>query len=240
MEIEENISALEKFMNNIYFGESLAKEDSIKNLEDSLVEIKFKDTNVHRANGLLIIDNGYLLTAKHCTKNPKNNLLVYKNNVYGMERICVSDNVKDVSLIKMDLRKPPKAKEFKISKTNELLPEYYFTEPVNSKSIWYGKIENKFGFLRYKLKKVENESSSENMWVTTELIPGDSGGITIGKKGELMGINIGIATGNLPKSLFSEKISEIENIYFGLNLIQKEINRLKSHPFLKLKRYFIK
>lgn len=64
---KKSINALEKFIQNIFLGDNLSETEAIKNLESGLLEIKHNDT--HASNALLITNNGYALTANHCTHN---------------------------------------------------------------------------------------------------------------------------------------------------------------------------
>jgi hypothetical protein len=57
-------TALDEFINSIYWGEDLRPAEARKNLEYGIIEITCGSS--HAANGLLITEDGYFITPKHC------------------------------------------------------------------------------------------------------------------------------------------------------------------------------
>lgn len=143
---KESINALERFIQNIYWVESMSHEKSVKNLEKALVEIKY-NSGRHRGNGLLITTNGYILTVKHVTKNALSNKIRYNNQTFPITKICQTSPDEDIALIKAKISSTPNSFEYKIKNTNSMLDEYLLGLLIEFKSKRNGKIKSTLGEL---------------------------------------------------------------------------------------------
>ncbi len=238
MTTKQEIQALERFIQNIYTAESLSSDESIGNLEKSLVEIVYKDTNTHAANGLLITSSGYFLTASHCADKYSEKLIQdYRGNLYFIERVCQNNPNEDIALLKIKQDKCQRENyDYKIKNINLLLKDYALGYLIEHKSRWDGEVINKFGKIKgtkreFQCTDKDGKDSRHRLLsgIETEIksiIPGDSGGILLSYSGELIGLT----------SAKSETFEVFTTIFSGLNLVQKEINTLKS----PLKRFLRK
>ena len=75
---KEFIPSLEQFIQQFYWGEHLTISQAERNLNESLVEITHYGE--HSSNGLLITDNGYFLTAKHCVMSKLRGMKIKLHN----------------------------------------------------------------------------------------------------------------------------------------------------------------
>jgi hypothetical protein len=227
---KKNIRALENFIQNIYSAESLSSEESEKNLEDSLFEI-FYYNGQHKANGLFITENGYFLTANHAAEDTCLDYVLYNKRIYPIKFIHKRDKKKDISLGKVDLPKKPKNLIYKIENTNLLLKEYPFGYPstiIYKKDGKINKIQTKIWTTGMGTKLKNSEKYESRIITDTFTEDGTSGGIILNWSGKLIGI---LSSGNDCTTLFSP-------IFSGLNLIQKEINTLKSPIIFLEERLF--
>lgn len=234
MEIKKEINALEKFMQNLYWGESLNPEEAIKNLEKGIFEIKYSNGE-HSSNGLFITNNGYALTSNHCVEKYKEKFIEdSEGQKYKIERICQKNKEKDIVLIKTTKNTSVSPLIYKIKNVHELMELYPLGYLVEHKSRWDGEIKNSFGQIK-KTKRKERISNhkgqhkklEDQIDVEMPLIPGDSGGILLDYIGNLTGF----------ASASNQKNSSFSSIFAGFDLIQKEINLLEN-PFKRKLRYF--
>lgn len=224
--VKKDLKNLERFIQNIYWAQELTKEESIKNLENNLIEILDPDSGQHLASGLLITNDGYFITNNHCLGDQKEKIF-FKNKVYQKLKIIEIDKVADVCLAKINIRL-------------ENYPIYKIKRELNNdKGPIVLKYKNK-GILQEKYGLILNQNSKtlkRNCWSETKMqikirtVHGESGSIIINNQGELIGFLYG-------GSSYSSMASQI---YPALDLIQKQINNLKK-PKEKVKSilYFFK
>jgi len=149
MKNEKDIKALDEFIQQVYWGDSISVEESRMNLEDNLVQIlSFTNACYIKSNGLMITENGYFITAKHCIffkdnpdlkiKSKDMRVMDKKGRSYRIERICavtkprregkvffkhsfVDYNVgEDLALVKAKKEGEPKSLKCKIYNTEKL------------------------------------------------------------------------------------------------------------------------
>ncbi|VVB82028.1 Uncharacterised protein [uncultured archaeon] len=231
---KKTIRALEQFADNVHWTKSLPTEQSMRNLEESLVEILYANKS-HKGNGLLITGNGYFLTVDHSERDPDEEcppakyIRDYKKNIYPIRKICQTDEREDIALLKAEIPGEKIHIEYKIYNTNNLKNFKISEFPVIMKARHNGKINHRPGSLI--LKHVINKQFNYTNQFGTDvpIISGDSGGIVISSYGELVGF---VSNG------FEEEEFEIwekqivrsycSKIFTGLNLIKKEINSLRG------------
>ena len=142
---KENRHSLEKFIQNIYWAKELTIQESTKNLEESLVEIFYKNGG-HQSNGLLITENGYFLTNYHCVESHSifNPLFIKnsKNEIYKISRIYEKNEKEDIVLVKANIPKKPITKKYKIFNLKKLKKSYSLDFPICLKTIRKNEIHN--------------------------------------------------------------------------------------------------
>src|SRR3989338_7604978 len=67
---QQSLLALEQFIQNYYHSNSLTNQQAYTKLQNGVVEITM--FGQHSSNGLLITENGYILTEKHCVQDITN------------------------------------------------------------------------------------------------------------------------------------------------------------------------
>lgn len=222
----ELISALDGFIQQIYWGGNITAEQSQKSLEESLIELtKYKR---HSSNGVLITDNGYFLTAQHCVEGDylKDLEVRIDNTFYPVKKVCAISNKSDIALAKIDLPGQCKPKQYKLYDSTEIEKEY-----VIMMSKWNTKLVKKYGGIKQEeaiicIKKLD-DSNSIIKWTnhfTTDCysVPGDSGGIIVNPNGKLLGIT---STGGDVKNLTSaiNIIKALELVHFYKNSLQQSL-----------------
>jgi len=223
---KETIFLLDEFIKNIYFGEDLTQKESMRNLEEGLVEIIYNNGN-HASNGLLITENGYFLTAKHCIKNNSGSLKIrlYNGNVYSIKKAYFYGRIEeDISIAKADIQTSCNVKKYKIFNTNNILSDFNKIS-VALLTRRNNKINTSYGFInKWECKKVKllDGSYLVNQFSLNILSKqGDSGGIFISPDGRLVGI---LAAGDSSNFATGVKILNVlELVYYYKNKIQKEL-----------------
>lgn len=101
----EDISSLERFVQNYHFGKDLSPQEARENIVTGMLETISKSK--HRGNGLLITKNGYFITANHCVEDPfYRKVRTVEGKVYSLEKICAFSASQDLALAKIDLPGP--------------------------------------------------------------------------------------------------------------------------------------
>ncbi len=193
--------ALWSFIQNIYAGESLTESDAKKNVEDGVVEICWVDGG-HRANGLLLTRNGYVLTVGHALfedsrlVDRRKLLLRTVTGEFSLERICAyghDRNRNDVGLFKADIPEPaePCRYSFYDFDLSGKQPRHrgYRRELVVFSSRREGKYAVKGGLL----VTPPSTDSDEPFLFYCELPGrnGDSGGVILNVGGDVLGLVVG-------------------------------------------------
>ncbi|MFC1678544.1 serine protease [Patescibacteria group bacterium] len=184
--------ALMSFVQNIYWGEDLSLAQAKKNLEEGIVEIVY-DNGQHRGNGLLITDNGFIITCNHCIFPSFDKLKVVKNSGehYPIDYICHSKQDRDIVLFKADIPGLAKPREYKFFDSREF--RVYRKYLVVGLVRWDGKLMIKGGYTCGSLVAsltVDNTDLYKDMMILkTKLIKGDSGGIIATINSEVVGIH---------------------------------------------------
>jgi hypothetical protein len=188
---KEIISALDSFIQQIYWGEDLELNEAKRNLEEGVVEIiKY---GKHTSNGLLITDDGYFLTALHCVDDtPKLNIKLHNGKTYKLEKEYIYAPKLDIALAKANISCECKLRRYKFFNTNRLEKM-----PVALLTRWEGKLIIKGGFTdgyygdMEVVKRPDNKIVSVSDQFTSNISSrkGDSGGIVVSSfDARLMGI----------------------------------------------------
>jgi len=181
----QDFKALELFTKANWINR-LTREQSRKNIEDSLVEIIY-DSGDHSSNGFLITENGYFLTAEHCIRKNALNKRIRTSNgeVYPIEKVCYSDFPHDLALVKAKIKSKPVIKNYNLYNTNKLEKI-----PVQILARWDKKIVRKYGFVELTTTSCNDHRKnfcSDIFSIARPIISGDSGGIIISPLSELIG-----------------------------------------------------
>ncbi len=209
---------LNNFVLNLYHGEELLERDAHRNLRNGLIEIMARNGN-HSSNGLLISENGYFVTAKHCLSDGERNIRLSDGTIKELDRKVASTLNDDVVLAKLNLEGEAKPLTYKFYNSNGISSARYdnlLKYPIALISRWEGEIVSRGGFIREKSVniRVKNGSSKENFndhfTINLPSIPGDSGGVIVSIDGRLIGV---ASTGGSPDFLASGvKLNRILNL----------------------------
>jgi hypothetical protein len=190
------VSDLNAFMMQAYNGRNINAAQSIKSLEDNLVEIRYNCS--HSSNGIMITDSGFFLTALHCVDLPFNDLALrlYNGHLVGVERLNARKGTGDIALAKAQASRSYTGANFKVHLDKQVTPK----SPVMILTRRNGKIEKDYGLIDNVLGNEIllfddggrlNSKDSYRIYLS-HVWHGDSGGIVISNKGELMGIMCGL------------------------------------------------
>jgi len=189
----EEIKVLEEFM-QIAQSKDISPEESNKNLEEGLIEIK--ENGYHSSNGILITEDGYFLTALHCLEDlvNKREVKIYtkENKRYAFEKICSSIPKEDICLAKADIQKRCIARRYSLY-TGEVKKEFILLLTRKNEMLYKNFGEILRGWNPHKLKKLNGEKVHYlNHFETTNITKkGDSGGIIINPNSQLIGMACG-------------------------------------------------
>jgi len=186
------IATFDDFVNHIYFGEDIPSIESIKSLENGVVELRVCDgKDSYSSNGLLITENGYFLTALHGLKHELCNAYITMPNgtEYPLTKLCAVGKNYDIALAKAKIPGECKAMKYRFYNTNNLskIPVKIITRKEEKLREYYG---STIGLLPRDFSSLFQEHFDI---FTNECIPGDSGGVVISPEGGLMGF---ISNGN--------------------------------------------
>ena len=85
------VATLDDFLTNAK-NNSLTANEARKNLEEGVIElVKY---GKHSSNGLLITDDGYFLTARHCVEGSlSQQIVLYDGMKCKVEKICAQGRI---------------------------------------------------------------------------------------------------------------------------------------------------
>ncbi|MFA5953104.1 MAG: hypothetical protein WC812_00770 [Candidatus Pacearchaeota archaeon] len=217
LERKANIDVLERFIRMNW--NLVSPGESKKNLENNLIEIMYSGD--HLGNGLLITENGYFLTTRHCLINKfKNKIIKIQNGrAFNEYQICEENIEDDLILAKLEYSKNFNPKIYNFYNTNVLQ-----NIPFQLTTIKKGKIHKKYGLIDKRDYKKDEINSKNYFSINNIGEPGDSGGILISPNGELIGFEQG-GMNNL-----TDRVIKING---ALDLIYNYINNLKKSKPLK-------
>lgn len=131
--INADMKELEEFIQNVYWGNHLTKDEKKKNLEEGLVNIEVYTLyseegdlvqETSQSQGLLLTKNGYILMTAHGLGYKKHLVkeirIITKTGEYPLEKICFCEGIKDTALIKADMQGPDKARIYSIFNTTNM------------------------------------------------------------------------------------------------------------------------
>lgn len=197
-------AALEHFVQQVYWGEELAAEQSRKNLEEGLVELRAPGGHV--ANGLLVTEHGYFITAAHCLEGWEElQVRLADGTAYSIQKLGGVDQENDLALAKVNLTAEQKSKHYRFYDSTHL--KKLKREPVALYTRWDGKVVQKYGWVEKDSERVtvtgrQREALQKDLlYLSLASIPGDSGGILLNTDGRLVGIN---CSGNTEQRTSSE------------------------------------
>jgi len=120
---------------------------SMRNIENGMLEIVVHNGRERAcSNGLLISDNGYFLTAKHCVDFPIG-LIEVRNgdgSAYKIDKICAVSNKGDFALVKAKMMGRYKTKKYNFFNMNKLKSRI----PIRLLTIKKGILKDYFGFVQ--------------------------------------------------------------------------------------------
>lgn len=205
---EPELKGLEEFVDNARCKKSLTVTEAYNNIRDGLVDILLEKEYLNptdgliyvkgkQSKGLLITNNGYILTCEHCIEGDGwNTILKTLDGIYGLEKICFSDQKHDVALIKAEIKGYDCSKEYIINKDfdDETLKTRFYEliknrdEPIGQS---IKKYEDHYVLKNQRQIKRDNgviDVVMDQILFLGQAYPGDSGSPIISTNGELIGI----------------------------------------------------
>ncbi|GEM_PF-4843856 len=181
--------ALAYFTHNFYLGELLSIQDAKKNIEQGVVELLHDEQ--HLGNGLLVTTNGYLLTAYHCVEEQKRlQIKTCSDERFPVVRTCCSEPSFDIALIKAKIPKISQPMVYKFFPKH--LSSQFHREPAVVLSRRGSCVECRGGFTngQFTHKLIYRSGEEYSQLATCSMVsrPGDSGGVVVTPKGEIIGI----------------------------------------------------
>ncbi|MBI4147520.1 serine protease [Candidatus Woesearchaeota archaeon] len=199
------VATLDDFLTNAK-NNSLTSEQAKKNLNEGIIELI--ENEQHSSNGLLITDNGYFLTARHCVKGSLPlQIVLYDGMKCRVEKICAQGNIQwiDVALVKADVPGNAVSRSYRLQ-TNDVDVDAY-SLPITLFTRWDEKLVKKDGFIIPSLRYKDSFISS------IPAIHGDSGGIVANQTYQLIGILRGYLDPHTSASLFLPRALDLIHFY---------------------------
>ena len=195
----ETMNSLEKFIQQGYQEKPLTPEQSKENIKKGMLEII--KNGKHSSNGLLITEDGYFLTPKHCLMKIDDNTLVKDLDgcTYRLEEVCALSKDEDIALAKVKICKEPKPMDYNIYDLEKLKKDIPAFLLYNNASLLYynreGEISENEGYI-YKTSNIftvtlsngKRELYPDQFISIIQSGPGDSGGMIINEKGGIIGM----------------------------------------------------
>lgn len=188
---------LEGFVQQLYWGETLSIDRSKKNLEEGVIEIT--ERGQHIGNGLLITDNGYFLTNKHCLSGNyrKRRIQCLDGSAHGIEKVCIAEGRTvqkgaDVVLAKAYVPGKLCPRPYRIY--NARVEGDGAGTPIALLTRRDGQLVKKYGLAQGTADALIWNSSGklspqrDLAWSDLSSIPGDSGGALVTHDGRLYGL----------------------------------------------------
>lgn len=219
--------ALYNFVQNLYLKESISKELSHKNIQKNTVEIIRGGR--HTSNGLLISNNGYILTCYHCVEFNISQKKVKLSNgkIYPIEKLVLISRTRDIAIIKINLPGNSEAIKIRINR------ETFLQDPNRSSVLLLsrrdGSLKATGGYLHAKRREVlvrnRNKATRVKDSITLQLEAhrGDSGGPIVDSNASLVGL---IASGT-PKKCKSSCFG----ILSAMSIIGYYLNKRECRQF---------
>lgn len=182
---KEAIEVLDKCIQQVYWGESLSEDEARRNVREGVIELMIRGQ--HSSNGLLLTDNGYFLTAKHCLDKKLTesypSVRLHDGSLHALERICAYSEKDDVVLAKAKIDGPAKVRSYRVWQGERI-----DSMPVVAVTRWYGELQAKNGFLKTSNTGLPAYSTGFRLeFSDTE--KGDSGGVITTYDGRVIGIH---------------------------------------------------
>ena len=179
---------------------SLTDEQAKKNLEEGVIELL--EYGRHSSNGLLITDDGYFLTAKHCLEKPVPGAVrSYDGKIYKLERWSLSlpkyFGVFDVAIGKAVIPEKQNSKKYRICSLGKFISPFT-TIPFKRDIVRLSRLNQELIFHHQKVLDVITLKGYNHLTVairyqgygaTDELQPGESGGILATTDARILGIH---------------------------------------------------
>lgn len=219
LDLSKDIACLENIIIAFDSPKDYAKQFSFDEPESGIVEQLYNRKGQHRCNGLLISENGYFLTAKHCIDGNirKNKLKLSDGSIWPIDRVCAIGKKEDIALAKANVRsesKPIIYNPFEFNKTTSI--------PIGIITRWQGNVERNFGMLDYRYVSPLQSSGhyERSVPIQAKTKPGDSGGLVLDcADHKLMGF---LSTGN------SGNYSTMSRYSSGIDVIRIYVDYLKN------------
>lgn len=238
------VATLDDFLENAK-SNSLTDEQAQKNLEEGVVELV--KNGQHSSNGLLITDDGYFLTARHCVEHSLPQYVrLYDGSVYPFENVCSQreGTYLDLALAKVKILGECKSRKYKICDKGNLKPG----SSLRSLSRWNGELIHRDGSMEGKVirtlirdatyssisKDYASSVYANSILSSVPTIKGDSGGILITPDAGIIGILCRIYSTEIyltdawQKNQCSFQYSEAITISEALELIDSYKHKLES------------
>jgi len=183
--------ALEEFIQKNWL-EDVSPNQSKQNIADGLVEILYRGN--HFSNGLLVTDDGYFITAMHCLDSNVSDMSIRlgDGNIYSVHELCGEDSEEDVALSRVKMPNKCAPRKYRFNNTHQIkksTPVAIMTRKSGHLGVKYGMINLSWNNKITDMKNGNTKRFANHFTLTTlDLKPGDSGGIIVNPKGELIGI----------------------------------------------------
>jgi len=230
-------NSLDQFIQQVYLGETMSNDTSWNNVEEGLVEFTYGGK--HSASGLLVTDNGLILTPYHVVQDLNkdyldrvlNKVKLTNGNSYFIDRVCAVRENEDVALVKAYIPGKGKAMKYKFYNTNkiELKPHSCLDSTVAILRLENGQVVKNFGYLSRKFTSYQTAKGTEHQnhfGINGIGDYGHSGAVVLSKEREIMGLH---SCSDQKNSIDAVKIiSALEVVHDYKRAIDRKIEKLTS------------
>ncbi len=187
----DNYSHLQAFVQNIYWSKDIPTEQSKRDLEDGIVEFVYEN-GAHAANGLLISDDGYVITCQHCIPEEEVFAVLSTGEKKRIKNICLQSEEQDLALIKLEIKGRARAKRYRLYLQER--KSLAMNMPVVLLTRKNGRVIKKGGYVKEsksipEIQKLKSgETYTYDILCDLDGVHGDSGGAIVTAQGELCGL----------------------------------------------------
>jgi S1-C subfamily serine protease len=184
------VSALDEFVQQFRTIGIEQLREGVENLEQGLIEITH--CGQHSSNGLLVTEDGYFLTAKHCLDHGLSGLKIrtHKGSTYKIERVCAVGTRTDVALAKATVPAETEPKRYRFYDETQV-----DKMPIAAMVRRYGHIETNYGYINGNCASLLADFGDgklvpipDHFELALMARSGDSGGIVVSPDLRLVGI----------------------------------------------------
>jgi S1-C subfamily serine protease len=187
-----SVKELDEFVFNLHLSSEMPYLQSFYGLIQNVVQLRLYSENFClQSNGLMITENGYVITARHCIEplmrgEVKYSKVISENSTHSIERVCLISQDHDFALIKMNNDGAAGSQKFKLNPHS--LYDSNMVALLTKRDGFPEVIPGNFLSSEFNGIFDSGQLLNNQFSIEAGVLPGHSGSPVINEKGELMGL----------------------------------------------------